>query len=424
MIKFLVRGLLRDRSRSLFPLIVVAAGVFLTVFLKCWMDGVKNDLIHTSAIFETGHLRVMTLAYKEELSQVPNELAMTDVNHLLHALRTEYPEVIWRPRIRFGGLLDIPDEFGETRDQGPVIGLGLDLQSPESREKEILNLEHALVSGRLPQAPNEALLSDVFARKLNVNLDETATLMGSTMYGSMAIHNFKIVGTINFGMTALDRGAMIADLTDVQEALDMSDAAGEILGLFSELMYDDEKASVIKQHFNLNYSDPTDELTPHMGTLKEQEEVASFIEMASTFINVIIFIFVVVMSIVLWNSGLIGGIRRYGEIGLRLAIGESKGHVYRSMILEGVALGLAGSIIGTIIGLLVSYYLQVHGIDVSSIMKNASIMMINVMRARISIDGVFIGFIPGVAANVLGTAIAGIGVYKRQTAHLFKELEV
>lgn len=424
MIKFLIRGLLRDRSRSLFPLIVVAAGVFLTVFLKCWMDGVKNDLMHTSAIFETGHLRVMTLAYKEELSQVPNELAMTDVNHLLHALRTEYPEVIWRPRIRFGGLLDIPDEFGETRDQGPVIGLGLDLQSPESREKEILNLEHALVSGRLPQAPNEALLSDVFARKLNVNLDETATLMGSTMYGSMAIHNFKIVGTINFGMTALDRGAMIADLTDVQEALDMSDAAGEILGLFSELMYDDEKASVIKQHFNLDYSDPTDELTPHMVTLKEQEEVASFIEMASTFINVIIFIFVVVMSIVLWNSGLIGGIRRYGEIGLRLAIGESKGHVYRSMILEGVALGLAGSIIGTIIGLLVSYYLQVHGIDVSSIMKNASIMMINVMRARISIDGVFIGFIPGLAANVLGTAIAGIGVYKRQTAHLFKELEV
>ena len=34
-----------------------------------------------------------------------------------------------------------------------------------------------------------------------------------------------------------------------------------------------------------------------------------------------------------------------------------------------------------------------------------------------------IGFLPGVLATGIGTAISGVGVYKRQTATLIKELE-
>jgi putative ABC transport system permease protein len=34
-----------------------------------------------------------------------------------------------------------------------------------------------------------------------------------------------------------------------------------------------------------------------------------------------------------------------------------------------------------------------------------------------------IGFVPGLLATGLGTAISGMGVYKRQTAALMKELE-
>jgi len=35
----------------------------------------------------------------------------------------------------------------------------------------------------------------------------------------------------------------------------------------------------------------------------------------------------------------------------------------------------------------------------------------------------YIGFIPGLFSTVLGTMLSGIGIYRRQTAQLFKELE-
>jgi putative ABC transport system permease protein len=56
-------------------------------------------------------------------------------------------------------------------------------------------------------------------------------------------------------------------------------------------------------------------------------------------------------------------------------------------------------------------------------MKGASIMIPSVMRAHITLTTYYIGFVPGILSTVIGASLAGIGVYKRQTANLFKELE-
>jgi putative ABC transport system permease protein len=46
-----------------------------------------------------------------------------------------------------------------------------------------------------------------------------------------------------------------------------------------------------------------------------------------------------------------------------------------------------------------------------------------VIRAEITGETYYIGFFPGLFSTVLGTALSGIGIYRRQTAQLFKELE-
>jgi putative ABC transport system permease protein len=66
----------------------------------------------------------------------------------------------------------------------------------------------------------------------------------------------------------------------------------------------------------------------------------------------------------------------------------------------------------------------VHGLDIGSMMENSSMMMPSVMRARMTPQLFYLGFIPGLFAMVLGNMLSGIGIYKRETATLFKELEV
>lgn len=427
MTRFLLKGLIRDRHRSLFPVIVVTIGVALTVVMTCLMHGFMDEAVRSYAMLDTGHVKVVTRGYRELVSQLPNDLAVTEADSLVARLRSEYPDLRWAARIKFGGLLDIPDSLGETRSQGPVFGIAVDLLGEDTREIARLNLENSIVRGRLPGAPGEVLVSDDLARQLEVRIGETATLVGATSTGAMAIQNFVVSGTVRFGIAALDRNSMIADIGDARYALDMEGMAGEILGFFPNTVFNAERAEEVAAAFNAGAppaaEDPATDLTPVMMTLREQNGLGVLLDMAGFRIGLILIIFFVVMSIVLWNAGLMSGIRRYGEFGIRLAIGESKRHVFATQLVEAALIGLAGTAIGTAAGLLFSWYLQEVGIDMSGMMESASVLTSSVVRAQVTTLGWVIGVVPGLGATLVGTAVSGVGIFKRQTAQLFKELE-
>ena len=423
MIRFLFKGLLRDKQRSLLPVIIVAAGVSLTVLMVCYISGILGDFADFSARFSTGHVKIMTNAYAENSNQVPIDLALTDVSALLDEVKTDYPDMEWVLRTQFGGLLDVPDENGETRAQGPIMGISIDMFTPGSKEPERLTLDRILVQGEIPDKPGEILISDDLANKFEVKPGDEVTLMGSTMFGSMTFYNFIVAGTVRFGTVVMDKGAMIADISDIQIALDMYDASSEILGYLPGGYWDPEQAEIIKLGFNSKFSDPDDEFSPVMAMLTEQSDLASYLEMVDAMSFIMVFVFVLAMSIVLWNTGLIGGLRRYGEVGIRLAMGEEKGHIYRSMIWESILIGIIGSAFGTIVGLAFSYWIQEVGIDISGMTQGATMMMPASFHAKIVPQAWFIGFIPGLIASSVGTMLSGIGIYKRNTAVLFKELE-
>jgi len=279
------------------------------------------------------------------------------------------------------------------------------------------------VRGRTPQRPGEILVSEDFAQRLNFHPGDTVTLISVTMQGSMAVANFTVAGTIRFGVEAMDRGAMIADISAVRAALDMEDAAGEILGFFADFLYRDQEAKELVARLNSAYSDDADEFAPVMDTLSSQAGMADLLAMMEMFSGLVLVVFIAVMSIVLWNAGLMGSLRRYGEIGVRLAMGETKTHIYVTLIMEALIIGALGSLIGTAVGLAESYYLQAHGLNIGFMMKNASLFVSNVMRARVSPASFGIGFVPGLAATFLGSSISGLGIYRRQTALLMKDLE-
>jgi putative ABC transport system permease protein len=304
-----------------------------------------------------------------------------------------------------------------------MVAICVNLLSKNTDEISRLRINEVITQGHLPEKSGEVLISDEFAKKLNVEPGQVVTIMASSMFGSMSFYNVTVTGTVRFGTAMLDRSAMIMDLTDAQAALDMYDASGEILGFFGIGRYDDSLAMNVSKAFNKKYSDPKDEFSPIMVTLKDQFVMAEFLDFADSFKSILIFSFILVMSIVLWNAGLIGGLRRYGEVGVRLAIGENKGHIYRSMIFESILIGIVGSLIGTMVGLSLSYLLQEKGVNLGDLMKNATLMLPSTFRAQVTPDAYWLGIIPGLFSTVLGTMLSGIGIYKRQTATLFKELE-
>lgn len=424
MIKFIIKGILRDKSKSLIPIAVISVGVMVTVMMSGFLNGIFSDVINQNAKLDTGHVKIMTKPYSENKEQLPNDLALLEINELIDSLNYNYPDLIWTPRIKFGGIMDVPDALGNTKSQGPGMGLAMSLQNKESGELQRLQLNKSLKKGRLPERSGEIVLSDDYAAKLNISPGEKITFFGTTMEGSMVFQSFEMTGTVKFGSPLMDKGTFIIDIIDAQNMLDMENGTGELLGYFKDNKYDDQKALVVSENFNAKFQESEDEYAPVMVTLKDQNGLRESLDMGDAFSGIFIFIFILAMSLVLWNTGLIGGLRRYNEFGIRLALGESKNNVFKLLLIEASVIGFIGSTIGTILGLIFCYYLQEVGIDISDDTANSTIIMPSVMRAYITPNLFFIGFIPGLFSMLFGTALAGRGIYKRETARLFKELEV
>lgn len=420
MFKFVIKGLLRGRSRSFFPVLIVLAGVMLNVFLAAWMSGYTQSMLRQNARFETGHVKIVTNSYAQNIALKPYDLGFVNIKTDLDKWKKAYPQIRWTPRIYFGALLDVPDKAGNTLEQGNVFGMAIDLGDASAVQD--LHLTQSIIKGRMPQKANEILVSDSLFNKLHLKLNSRITLLGSTLYGAMSFLNCDVCGTVSFGISALDQGGIIANLDDIRVFLDMLDGASEILGFFPSGEYNEQQAQAVKSGFNKQFN-TKDDFAPTLLTLSDQNNLGFLIRYMDFAVAIMLFVFISIISIVLWNAGLMNGIRRYGEFGLRLAMGERKTHLYGWLLMEALAIGLTGSVIGALIGCLISWYFHIYGIDMSAFSRSSSILMENIIYTNTSVRSVLLSIMQGIVSTLIGAMLAGIGIFGRKTSQLFKELE-
>ena len=426
MIAFIIKGLKRDRSRSFFPTLITTLIVAIVIFFSGFLNGVYNSLFLNTALVNSGHLKVVTNAYNDEYQLLPNDLSMINVGEILNTLNNEYENYIWTPRITFAGLLDVPNDNGETLVQSPAIGLGVDFLSKESTQFDIWELENKILVGSIPQNKNDIIISNNLSERLNLSVGKIVTFIGSTMDGGFTTYNFIVSGIFNLRMGPIDRDMMMVDIEGARFALDMENSASEILGYQKNLFFDNDETVLIKDSFNKKYNNITDPYSLVMLALRDMNQMGTMIDFSDVIIAIILGIILFVVTVLLWNMGIMSGLRRYGEIGMRIAIGETKNHIFISLVIESLIIGIVGSLIGTILGISVTTFFESHGLDYSKgldALSSSNFPMPNIFYPKVTPSLYFLGFIPGVLATLFGTILAGRAIYKRETAQLFKELE-
>ncbi len=431
MIRWLIKGMLRDRTRSLFPFIVVTVGVALVIVLVGFMDGVIMGMMDSTAHLDTGHLRVVNKPFYDEEHLNPMDRALGSQKVTGDWLRANSdPEIVWSPRIRWGAIMDVPDERGETRSQTPVMGIALDLLSQDSLELKRLNLAESLTRGRLPNKRGEILVGYQLAQTLALELNRPVTLIGQTFDGGMATDNFTVVGFVRFGIFAMDKKMALIDLVDAQETFYLEDIVTDWLGYLPSYVsfreYDRYRSRLefqMKTLINLHPSGWAKDDFPIVVSILDQRNIRPIAEKFLVVRKFIIGIFLFLMVVVLWNAGILNGIHRYGEMGIRLAMGETHSHLLLSLVTESFVVGLVGSVAGCVLGGACTYALQEIGLNMGDAFAQSGLMLSDVARARLSVGGFVRGVIPGLTASVLGTFIAGLAIYKRSEANLFREQE-
>jgi len=431
MIRWALKGIWRDKTRSLFPFLVITVGVTLLIYLLGFMEGIFAGMLNMTAHMDTGHLRFVNKPFYDEEHLVPLDRALAAEGQTLQWLQENSdPRVEWSSRIRWGAIMDVPDEKGETKSQTPVVGMAIQLLDPKSPERKRLKLEKSLTQGVVPSRSREMLVGYKLADSLELRLGDTVTLLGQNFDGGMATDNYKVVGFVRFGLGALDRKMVLIDIADAQQTFYMDDMATDFLGFLPMNVgykeYDILKQNLETQLAALKQNPPkawaSDDEPVILSVLDQRNlrELAYKFELVD---DIVVGVFTFLMVLVLWNAGLLNSVHRYGEMGLMLALGETHKRLIAFMALEAFMVGVLGSAAGCLIGGGLVYYLQEVGMSTHGVFEQSGLMMSDVIRARVSLNAFVFAVIPGVTASVLGNLIANLAIYQRSEANLFRELE-
>lgn len=431
MIRWILKGILRDKTRSLFPFLVVSVGVTLMIYMFGFMEGIFMGMIDTTAQLDTGHLRLVNKPFYDEEHLVPMDRALAGQAETQAWLQKKSdPRVQWSPRIRWGAILDVPDDQGETRKQTPVRGMALNMIDPQSPERNRLDLEKSVVEGKVPARSGEMLVGYKLAHTLELKVGDTVTVLGQNFDGGMATDNYRVSGLIRFGVTAMDKKMVLIDLADAQRTFYMEDMVTDWLGYLPlGVPYTDyvNLKSELQNELQIWAENPPKDWArddqPIVLTVLDQRNLGELAYKYELVKAIIVGIFLFLMVLVLWNAGLINGIHRYGEMGLLLALGQTQKNLVVMFAAEAFLIGVLGSLVGCIVGGLWVFYLQEFGLNMGGIFEQTGIMFNDVVRARLSVKAFIYGIVPGVISSVFGNFIANIAVFKRSVANLFRELE-
>ena len=345
------RNIWRNPRRTVLTICAIAFASALLVFMLSFQFGSYDAMINTAVKIHTGHLQVQANGYKEKRDMrlvIPNPGEAAEI-------LSKTPEI---KAYSFRG-----NAFSLVSSKERAYGIMVTGIDPDS-EPKVSRLKKSIRKGSYLSKDDveKALVGELLAKNLQVNPGDELTLLGQGRDGSIAATVVTIKGTFQSGLDEFDRNTIQIPLRLFQDVYAMNGSVHEIAAIGKSLSDITKIKKAVTDGINKIDAKHTlvaldwEELMPGLS------QVISM-DLVSGLIMYVILVLVVAFSIL--NTFLMAIFERTKEFGMMMAIGTTPGRLTRLLLIESAFMTLVGVVAGIILGCLVTWYFQVHGIDIA-----------------------------------------------------------
>lgn len=354
-VKMAWRNIWRNPRRTILTISAIAFASLLLVFMLSFQFGSYEAMINASVKINTGHIQVQAQDYQDKQSihlVVPNPAAIADILN-------KTPQVdAYTFRAKAFSLVS-----SRERTYGvAVIGIDPAKEAAVSTLKNLIRRGSYLPQDSLHQELPQALIGSLLARNLHVGPGDELTVLGQGRDGSIAATVVKITGIYSSGMDEFDRSSIHIPLKHFQDVYTMRGAVHEAIVVGKSLKHVAKiKKAITAQIAKINLKHPlvTLDWVELMPGLRQAIEM----DLVSGIIFYLILILVVAFSIL--NTFLMAIFERTKEFGVLMAMGTTPGRLTKVLLIESMSMTMVGIFIGIIMGCLITWYFQIHGIDIA-----------------------------------------------------------
>lgn len=357
-----LRNLGRNRRRSLLSAIsigVTAIAFLLVLGITEWM---KSDIRENITTYISGDVRIRHMEFQEDESIHPLRYSLSPGDELVSAVRNIPGVLAVSPRIHLGSVVY---RDGKTI---PARGTAVDFQFEETFQA----LSSHIIRGELPRpGSKDALFSQSLADKLELELDDSITLLLRTKRGASNAVTLTVRGIADFSDAAANSMSFFASLPLMQRILRSSNELMEILVQSGRGVESTELAGRISRELEQAG------FTTEQFSIRPWQEISqlwSIMRMAEISYGVLALILFLLGSTVIINTTIMTIHERSREIGMLGALGMEPGQIVRLFFLEASFLGIIGAAAGVLLGFMLGIPLEQHGIPMyDSILQDAGV---------------------------------------------------
>lgn len=345
MLRLALRNLFRQANRSLLTLSIIMMGVVGIVLSGGFIEDIFVQLREFTIHSQIGHLQVYREGYSKLGRRDPYAYLMANADALMEQTRG-WPEVEQvMKRVAFSGLAN------NGRSDYPIIGEGVEVDKEGSVGSQL-----SIVEGRSLSNDNsfEILIGKGVARALKLRPGSVLTLLVNIPGGALNSLEFTVAGIFQTFSKDFDDRAVRIPLSAANDLLGTSEVHALVFALRDTATTDAVVARLAAA------------LPVGQYEIKPWYELADFyqktVDLYRRQFGVLQFIILVMVLLSVANSVNMAIYERTGEFGTLMALGNRRGHIFRSVLLEFSLLGILGASLGVAAGAALAWALSRIGI--------------------------------------------------------------
>ena len=333
-----LRNIFRNRRRSAITLAVIVFGAVGLILFGGYKAITFRNLRESTIRGRLGHLQVFRLGYSTAESSKPLEYGLDDATSLRTAIERDPRVSTTAAQITLMGLIsngDKSETYLATAVE-PVKERGMRGQKIVDGTDLPLDELDAVILGRGLAASMKAKPGDYL------------TLMTTTTTGSLNAMDVRVAGIFMSGVKEYDDRAVKMPLVAAQHLLQTTKVEKLLV-----LLHDTETTKAVQSDLGKLFAAKQWPLE-----MKSWSQLASFYHQVVALYNGIFgFLGLIVFGIVIFsvaNTMIMSIFERTREIGTLMAIGTTRGRLWRMFFLEGLLVGVLGGLLGVGIGVVLA----------------------------------------------------------------------
>ncbi len=346
------RNLWRNRRRTLLALAAIVLGQFTLVFVNCMTAGMYDDMFRAVTGPLVGHVQIHHRDWREERA---TDLFVDDLSKVTSEIRAVPGVTSVSPRIYSAVLSVSGEKTDEPAVAEPAMIVGIDV-SVEARKGGFLE---DLGGDELP-GNRGVVLGKVLANRLKLKPGQSIAVIGQDADGFPASDLFTVRAIVSGKVDVVKTMGILMSAGDAGEFLAMPDQAHEIVVQGG----DADDAEDLSERIAALASLEGAEVLPWR---KAAPQLAQMIDMKDWFDLIFIAIVFVAAAAGIANTATMSTFERTHEFGMLLAVGARPGRIINMVLIESVALGLAGVALGSALGTAAVLITSHTGIDYSAL---------------------------------------------------------